>query len=104
VDSFAAHGDLKFAERETRRHRHTPPHHRVIPVSQTLTCRIAVASAASVERLSSGRGALRPSFHLARLAPAVPLVLGTPQKVMLSSSEHLVLLALCPVASSRTNR
>jgi hypothetical protein len=30
-------------------------------------------------------GGLRPSFHPTKLAPAAPLVLGTPQKVMLSS-------------------
>ena len=77
---------MKFAERESRRHQDASPHHR----ADTGQPEFNLQDRGGIHRGRQGglfrNCRLRPSLHPTRLAPAVPLVLGTPQKVMLSWS------------------
>src|SRR6185437_15247426 len=88
VDTFPAHGNLdhamQFAERKTGWHQNAPPHHGADPGQPDFD----LEDRGGVRRGQQGafvrnRG-LWPSLHPTKLAPAAPLVLGTPQKVMLS--------------------
>src|SRR5450755_3871426 len=89
VDTVPTHGDLdhpmKLAERKPRRHQNTSPHHR----TDTGQPDFDLQDRGGVRRGRQGvlfrNPGFRPSLHPTRLEPAVPLVLGTPQKVMLSN-------------------
>jgi hypothetical protein len=85
VDAFPAHGDLdhamQFAERERGRHQNAPPHHGADPGQPDFDLQDRGGGRCGVLFRNCG---LRPSLHPTRLASAVLLVLGTPQKVMLS--------------------
>jgi hypothetical protein len=67
VDALPAHDDLEhameFAKGECCWRQNAPPHHGTDPVSQTLTCRMALASsAAGIEDFSSKPGDLGRRF------------------------------------------
>ena len=88
VDTFPAHGDLdhavKLSERETRRHQNAPPHHGADPGQPDFDLKDRGGIRRGRQGVRFRNCGLRPSLHPTRLAPAVPLVPGTPQKVMLS--------------------
>src|ERR1017187_3185535 len=88
VDAFPAHGDLdhamQFAERKTRRHQNTPPHHGADPGQPDFDPEDRGGICRGQQGALFRNCGLRPSLHPTRLASAVLLVLGTPQKVMLS--------------------
>jgi hypothetical protein len=75
---------MEFAERETRRHQNAPPHHRADPGQPAFDLQNRGGIRRKRREALFRSGGLRPSFHPASLAPTVPLVPGTPQKVMLS--------------------
>jgi hypothetical protein len=81
VDTFPAHGDLdhpmKLAERKTRRHQNAPPHHWADPGQPDFDLQDCGGIRRGRQGVLFRNCGLRPSLHPTRLAPAVPLVLGT---------------------------
>ena len=77
MDTFLAHGDLdhpvEFAEREIRRHQNAPPHYRADSGQPDFDLQNRGGICRKRREALFWNGRLRPSFHPASLAPAVPL-------------------------------